>query len=259
MPRASRLEKDLFDPPPGAIIAGIDEAGRGPLAGPVFAAAVIISAARVPEGVADSKQLTEEAREELFPLIMNAAVAVGVGQASVKEIDKLNIHHATLLAMKRAFKGLSAPCDFVYVDGVYLPRIRCQGRAVIDGDALLPMVSAASIVAKVSRDRLMRKLDEKFPGYGWAQNKGYSTPDHFVGLKALGPTKHHRTSFEPVRLALAARGPAVDALVPTTTTVTSVALLGNPITDSVENPRPDREPVETHRSSDQETQDRLHP
>ncbi len=176
MPRARKLEKDLFDPPPGAMVAGIDEAGRGPLAGPVFAAAVIIAPDRVPEGVADSKQLSEDAREELFPLILHAAVAVGIGQASVKEIDKINIHHATLLAMKRAFKELTVPCDFVYVDGVYLPRIKCQGRAVVDGDALIAQVSAASIIAKVSRDRLMRKLDEKIPRVRLGPKQGLFDP-----------------------------------------------------------------------------------
>jgi ribonuclease HII len=194
------LPPDLFDPPPGAVVAGIDEAGRGPLAGPVFAAAVII--ARVPEGVADSKLLDEETREALYPRILEAAIAVGVGRASVKEIDRLNIHHATLLAMRRAFAALAVKCDFVWVDGIHLPRIQCEARAVIDGDALVPAISAASIVAKVARDRLMRALDAKCPGYGWAHNKGYSTADHFEALERLGPTRHHRTSFAPVRLAL---------------------------------------------------------
>lgn len=200
-----RVAPDLFDPPLGAAVAGIDEAGRGPLAGPVYAAAVIIAAGRVPEGVADSKLIAEEMREELFAKIMEAAVAVGVGKASVAEIDRINIHHASLLAMKRAFKNLSAPCDFAYVDGLHLPRIKCQARAVVDGDALVPSISAASIIAKVSRDRVMRMLDKAFPGYGWASNKGYSTREHFAGLERLGPTRHHRRSFEPVRLAFEAR------------------------------------------------------
>jgi len=187
------------------MVAGIDEAGRGPLAGPVYAAAVIIAAERVPPGVADSKQLSETAREKLFPLIMAAAVAVGIGKASVAEIDRLNIHHASLLAMSRAFKSLGAPCDFAYVDGLHLPRIECPGRAVVDGDALVPMISAASIIAKVSRDRVMRELDAAFPGYGWARNKGYATAEHRQALVRLGPTRHHRKSFEPVRRAFAAR------------------------------------------------------
>lgn len=199
------LPPDLFDPPPGAVVAGIDEAGRGPLAGPVFAAAVIIAPGRVPEGVADSKLLAEDTREELYPRILEAATAVGVGRASVKEIDRLNIHHATLLAMRRAFVALGVKCDFAWVDGIHLPRIKCEARAVIDGDALIPAISAASIVAKVARDRLMRELDGKCPGYGWAHNKGYSTADHFEALERLGPTRHHRTSFAPVRLAIEAR------------------------------------------------------
>lgn len=201
----SALPPDLFDPPPGAVVAGIDEAGRGPLAGPVFAAAVIIAPDRVPEGVTDSKQIAEEIREELFPQILERAFAAGIAFASVEEIDTLNIHHASLLAMKRAFKKMKAKCDFAFVDGIHLPRIRCEMRAVVDGDALVPQVSAASILAKVSRDRLMRELDAAFPGYGWASNKGYSTPDHFEGLERLGPCKHHRRSFEPVRVALEAR------------------------------------------------------
>lgn len=205
------LVPDMFDPRPGAVVAGIDEAGRGPLAGPVFAAAVIIAPEKIPEGVADSKALDEETREELFPRILAAASAFGIAQASVKEIDRLNIHHATLLAMKRAFGALRARCDFAWVDGIHLPRIKCEARAIVDGDALVPAVSAASILAKVARDRLMRELDAKHPGYGWAHNKGYSTPDHFEALERLGPTRHHRKSFAPVRLALEARGGAANA------------------------------------------------
>jgi ribonuclease HII len=193
---------DLFDPPAGAIIVGIDEVGRGPLAGPVVAAAVIIEVALVPEGVADSKLLAEAKREELFPLIIAAARAWGVGQASVGEIDKLNIHHASLLAMRRAYKAMKMSAEFAYVDGLHVPRIKCEARAVVDGDALVPQISAASIIAKVTRDRLMRRLHRKHPGYNWASNKGYATEEHLEALERLGPTRHHRASFAPVRVAL---------------------------------------------------------
>ncbi|MFZ1988455.1 MAG: ribonuclease HII [Alphaproteobacteria bacterium] len=212
MPRA-KPGPDLFDPPIGARIAGIDEAGRGPLAGPVVAAAVIIDPARVPEGVTDSKLIAEPVREELYGAIIASAEAWGVGAASVREIDRINIHHASLLAMKRAFAALKAEttADFAYVDGIHLPRIKCMARAVIDGDALIPQVSAASIIAKVTRDRMMRALHEKFPGYGWASNKGYSTREHLLALQSLGATRHHRRSFEPVRIVLS--GGTIDGLV----------------------------------------------
>ena len=202
MPARTPPGEDLFDPPIDARIVGIDEAGRGPLAGPVVAAAVIIDRERVPEGVTDSKLLAEPVREELFGRIMAAARAVGVGSASVKEIDRINIFRASLWAMRRAFTALDCTADFAYVDGLHLPRIKCQGRAIVDGDALVPQISAASIIAKVTRDRLMRGLDAKFPGYGWATNKGYSTEEHLFALKKLGATKHHRRSFAPVRLVL---------------------------------------------------------
>jgi ribonuclease HII len=199
MSAVHQLDHDLFDPPEGARIAGIDEAGRGPLAGPVVAAAVIIDIARLPEGVKDSKLIEEPGREALYAQIMAVADAVGVGSASVKEIDRLNIHHATLLAMRRAFAALKTAADFAFIDGLYLPRIKCQGRAVVDGDALIPQISAASIIAKVTRDRLMRALHAKFPGYGWDTNKGYSTEEHLIALRRLGATRHHRRSFAPVR------------------------------------------------------------
>ncbi len=202
---------DLFDPPLDAQIAGIDEAGRGPLAGPVVAAAVIVDPAKLPEGVTDSKLIAEPVREALYDAIIGAAQSYGVGKASVAEIDKLNIHRATLLAMKRAFTALSATADFAYVDGIHLPRIKCMARAVVDGDALIPQVSAASIIAKVTRDRMMRALDRKFPGYGWASNKGYSTREHLVALQSLGATRHHRRSFEPVRIVLS--GGTIEGLV----------------------------------------------
>jgi ribonuclease HII len=211
MPPRAKPTPDLFDPPIGARIAGIDEAGRGPLAGPVVAAAVVIDLAQIPEGVMDSKLIAEPERERLYDAIISAAQAYGVGAASVREIDKINIHHASLLAMKRAFAALSASADFAYVDGIHLPRIKCMARAVVDGDALIPQVSAASIIAKVTRDRMMRALDAKFPGYGWANNKGYSTREHLLALQRLGATRHHRRSFEPVRVVLA--GGMIEGLV----------------------------------------------
>jgi ribonuclease HII len=201
MPRRANLP-DLFEPPPGARVAGIDEAGRGPLAGPVVAAAVIIATERVPKGVRDSKLLSEKAREALFTEIHAAALAVGVGRASVEEIDRLNIHNATLLAMRRAYLALEVSPDFAFVDGCHLPRLECQARAIVDGDALIPAISAASIIAKVTRDRLMRALDAAFPAYGFARNKGYGTLEHREGLIRLGPSPHHRASFAPVRAAL---------------------------------------------------------
>jgi ribonuclease HII len=202
MPRRADLP-DLFEPPQGARVAGIDEAGRGPLAGPVVAAAVIIATECVPKGVRDSKLLSEAAREALFPEIYAAALAVGVGQASVEEIDHLNIHHATLLAMRRAYLALEVPPEFAFVDGCHLPRLACQARAVVDGDALIPAISAASIIAKVTRDRLMRALDAEFPAYGFARHKGYGTREHRAALIRLGPCLHHRATFAPVRAALA--------------------------------------------------------
>jgi ribonuclease HII len=189
--------------PPGARVAGIDEAGRGPLAGPVVAAAVIIVRERVPAGVRDSKLISEAAREALFPEICAAAQAVGVGQASVAEIDHLNILNATLLAMRRAFLALEVRPEFAFVDGCHLPRLECQARAIVDGDALIPAISAASIIAKVTRDRLMRALCAEFPAYGFARHKGYGTREHVAALARLGPSPHHRTSFAPVRAALA--------------------------------------------------------
>jgi len=183
-------------------VAGIDEAGRGPLAGPVYAAAVILDPARLPRGVNDSKALTPEEREKAFDRIMKRALAVGVGFASVQEIDEFNILQATMLAMRRATEALSVKPVHAFVDGNYPPRdLSCPVATLIDGDAKSMSIAAASIIAKVTRDRVMCELDGRHPGYNWSQNKGYATPDHRAALDRLGPSPQHRISFAPVAQA----------------------------------------------------------
>lgn len=179
-------------------VAGVDEAGRGPLAGPVVAAAVILDRRRIPKGLNDSKQLDEETREDLFPQIMERAIAVGVGEACVDEIDLINIRQATHLAMARAVRALSVAAAFALVDGNDAPALPCPCDTLVDGDARSVSIAAASIIAKVTRDRLMRGLHEEFPHYCWNTNKGYSTEEHLTALKRHGPTHHHRRSFAPV-------------------------------------------------------------
>src|SRR5471032_1878446 len=193
----SRLLKRLDGPGPH-YICGVDEAGRGPLAGPVVAAAVILQKGRIPKGLNDSKQLTEEAREELYPRILELAVAVGVGEASVGEIDLVNIRQATHLAMARAVRALPIAAAFALVDGNDAPALPCRCETLVGGDGRSLSIAAASIVAKVTRDRMMRALHEEHPGYNWRRNKGYGTPDHLAGLKACGVTIHHRRSFSPI-------------------------------------------------------------
>jgi len=184
------------------MVAGVDEAGRGPWAGPVVAAAVVLDRARVLPGLNDSKKLTEAARERLFdPIIISAGH--GIGMASVAEIDSLNIHWATMLAMQRAVAALGLAVDHVLVDGNKLPRWNQSATAIVKGDAKSLSIAAASIIAKVTRDRMMLALDAECPGYGWARNKGYGTADHARGLAALGVTAHHRRSFAPVKARLA--------------------------------------------------------
>lgn len=189
----SRLLKTMAGP-----ICGVDEAGRGPLAGPVVAAAVILDRARIPRGLNDSKQLSEEDREDLFPRIMEMAVAVGVGEASVDEIDLVNIRQATHLAMARAVRALPVAASFALVDGNDAPALPCKCDTLVKGDSRSVSIAAASIIAKVTRDRLMALLHDNHPVYGWRQNKGYGTPEHLTGLKAHGITVHHRRSFSPV-------------------------------------------------------------
>lgn len=180
-------------------ICGVDEAGRGPLAGPVVAAAVILDPARPIDGLADSKVLTAERREALAICIRRDAIAFAVGVAEVAEIDSVNILQATWLAMRRAVIALRPAAEFALVDGNLLPPLPIGARAIIGGDALEPAISAASIIAKTYRDALMARLDAIHPGYGFAEHMGYSTPRHLERLRALGPCAVHRRSFAPVR------------------------------------------------------------
>jgi ribonuclease HII len=182
-------------------ICGIDEAGRGPLAGPVVAAAVILPRKGRPKGLDDSKQLTAEAREALALAIRECAI-VGVGVASVEEIDRFNILRASHLAMQRAFEALSEKPVAALVDGNMAPELPCPVEWVIDGDAIVPLISAASIIAKVERDRMMNELCVQYPGYAFSKHKGYATPVHQRALAELGPCAIHRRSFKPVQDAL---------------------------------------------------------
>lgn len=184
-------------------IAGVDEVGRGPLAGPVTAAAVILDPARLPAGLADSKRLSAATRARLAPEIRANAVAWAVAHASVAEIDALNILRASHLAMVRALAALTPPADFALIDGNRLPAdLPCPAQPLIGGDALSASIAAASILAKVARDAIMAELDAGFPGYGWARNAGYPAPAHLAALRDLGVTPHHRRSFAPVRKIL---------------------------------------------------------
>ena len=180
------------------LIAGLDEAGRGPLAGPVVAAAVMLDAKRPIAGLTDSKLLSEKNRELLFDEIVSSALAYGIGQASVEEIDSLNILQATFLAMRRAVAQLTHQPAEVWVDGSQDPQLCLPTRLIPQGDLTEPVISAASILAKVHRDRLMVKLDVQYPGYGLAQHKGYGTKQHMAALKAKGASPCHRRSFRPV-------------------------------------------------------------
>ena len=183
---------------PIGLMAGVDEAGRGPLAGPVVAAAVILDDSKRIRGLADSKILTPLMRDRLYDQIREKALCCSVAQASVEEIDELNILHATMLAMKRAVEGLRLKPVKVLVDGNRLPSIDVLAEAVIGGDATIKSISAASILAKVHRDRLCRQLDEEFPHYGFAAHKGYGTPEHLAALRVHGACRHHRRFFGPV-------------------------------------------------------------
>ena len=180
------------------LVAGVDEAGRGPLAGPVVAAAVIFQKKRIPKGLNDSKKLSATVREKLFSLIMEKAIAVGVGEASVDEIDLVNIRQATHLAMARAVRALNPAAVFALVDGNDAPALPCPCETIIGGDGRSVSIAAASIIAKVTRDRLMAALHEIHPEYGWAANKGYGTAQHLLALERFGATPHHRRSFAPI-------------------------------------------------------------
>jgi ribonuclease HII len=187
-----------FIEPLPAVTAGVDEAGRGPLAGPVIAAAVILDPARPIDGLADSKKLSAARREALVALIRERASAWAVGRAEVEEIDRINILQASLLAMARAVAGLNIAPQLILVDGVHAPPVACRVQTVIKGDVTVPAISAASILAKVARDAEMVALDSLFPGYGLARHKGYPTSDHLAALAQLGISRVHRRSFSPV-------------------------------------------------------------
>ena len=180
------------------LIAGVDEAGRGPLAGPVVAAAVILDDLKPIKGLADSKQLTAKRREKLYDEIRAKALCCSIAEASVEEIDRLNILQATMLAMQRAVRGLRLKPSKVLVDGNRLPPLDVLAEAIVSGDALVPAISAASILAKVTRDRQLEALDLRHPAYGFAQHKGYGTAQHLQALQQHGPLPEHRRSFAPV-------------------------------------------------------------
>ena len=200
------LNKGIFP------IAGCDEAGRGPLAGPVVAAAVILDPAHIPRGLNDSKKLDAAAREILYEKIcVSAQVAVAFG--AVERIDRDNILRASLWALARAVKALPVRPRLVFVDGNHKIDVACDCQAVVSGDALIASIAAASIVAKVTRDRLMKRLALAHPGYGFERHMGYSVPEHFEALERLGPTIHHRRSFAPVAAKLAALGAVSDETV----------------------------------------------
>ena len=189
-----------FDFSAGRLIAGVDEVGRGPLIGNVVAAAVILDPANPVAGLTDSKKLSEKKREQLFPLIQERALAWSIAWASPQEIDELNILHATMLAMQRAVSQLSVVPQFALIDGNRCPPgLPCASEAIIKGDLKEPAISAASILAKVYRDREMAELDQRYPDYGFARHKGYPTPEHLAALEALGALPEHRRSFRPVR------------------------------------------------------------
>jgi ribonuclease HII len=190
------------------LVAGVDEAGRGPLCGPVVAAAVILNDKMPIVGLADSKKLTALRRERLYDEILAKALCCSIAQASATEIDELNILQATMLAMQRAVQGLRLKPNKVLVDGNRLPRLDVLAEAIVGGDAVVPAISAASILAKVTRDRLLLDLHQKHPGYGFDRHKGYGTAEHLAALQSLGPLSEHRRSFAPVAQAwLAVRSP----------------------------------------------------
>lgn len=186
----------------GRLVAGVDEVGRGPLAGPVVAAVVVLPEETMVDGADDSKRLSQDVREELFGRIMSTALSVGVGAASVREIDRLNILRATTRAMQRALSRLGQTPHHVVVDGLPVKHLGREHDAVVGGDGLIHSISCASIVAKVVRDRLMRRLAGRYPGYGWEKNVGYGTEAHRVAIEALGLTPHHRLTFTGLQFEL---------------------------------------------------------
>ena len=183
-------------------VCGVDEAGRGPLAGPVYAAAVILDSENPIAGLKDSKLLSASRREFLFELIQKNSTAFAIGQASVEEIDRLNILQATMLAMQRAVQGLGIRPDEAWIDGNRCPKLACRARAFVQGDRIHPVISAASILAKTARDAEMLRMHERYPQYCFDRHKGYPTPEHLELLERHGPSEIHRRSFAPVRRLL---------------------------------------------------------
>jgi ribonuclease HII len=210
----------LWDAP--GLLAGVDEAGRGPLAGPVVAAAVILDDRRPIRGLADSKTLTARQRERLHDQILARALCCSVAHATVEEIDTHNILQATMIAMRRAVEGLRLKPAKVLVDGNRLPTLDVLAEAIVKGDARVKAISAASILAKVHRDRLCEELHLEFPHYGFAGHKGYGTPEHLEALKRHGACVHHRRSFSPVAAALARAAAIASAPAPMDVPVTTV-------------------------------------
>jgi ribonuclease HII len=198
MPKSAKAQQTSLVWDVSGLIAGVDEAGRGPLAGPVLAAAVILDDRQPIRGLADSKKLSAKRREALFDEIRAKALCCSIAQSSVEEIDTLNILQATLLAMRRAVMGLRLPPKLVLVDGNRLPVLEIRAEAIVKGDATVPSISAASILAKVSRDRWCADYHQLFPQYGFDQHKGYGTADHLAALRQHGPCPEHRRTFRPV-------------------------------------------------------------
>lgn len=201
MPPDFSREREILNENPGAVIAGVDEAGRGPWAGPVIAAAVILDPRNIPAGLDDSKKLSARKREYLYAQLLQAA-RTGVGRASVAEIDELNILGAALLAMRRAVAELAVIPHITLVDGKHAPEIPCPVETLIGGDGRSLSIAAASIIAKVTRDRIMGDLHTEFPAYGWNTNQGYGTKAHQEALLAHGLAPHHRLSFKPIHKML---------------------------------------------------------
>lgn len=197
------MPRPIFQKPTALLLCGVDEAGRGPLAGSVFAAAVVLDPVRRINGLADSKLLKEAVRRKLSERIRSRALAWAIASASVEEIDRINILQASLLAMRRAIEALGMEPEEVCVDGLHVPHgLSCKCRAIVRGDQLVAAISAASILAKVARDAEMTRMDERYPGYGFANHKGYSTPEHLAALQVFGPCEIHRRTFEPVQVLL---------------------------------------------------------
>ena len=198
MPKSSHAFQASLIWDVGGLVAGVDEAGRGPLAGPVMAAAVILDDRRPIVGLADSKKISPRRREALFDEIRAKALCCSIAEASVEEIDALNILQATMLAMRRAVMGLRLPPKLVLVDGNRLPVLDIRAEAIVKGDDKVPAISAASILAKVSRDRWCQDYHQQFPQYGFDQHKGYGTAEHLAALRLHGPCPQHRRTFKPV-------------------------------------------------------------